>query len=130
MRKSLRTSIAMTIVLGAGLGAASVAVRAHDPRQHKAANRETASTRMQAAMKEGEKAQRGMKLKGEADHDFVEMMTLHHKTAIAMAEIEVREGSDQQVRDMAQKIIDGQRAEIARFDAWMSNQHGGRPVAH
>lgn len=128
MKNILRTGAALSILAGVVLGAGSVA--AHDPRQHEAAKRETASTRMEAVMKAGEKAMRGMKLKGEADHDFVEMMTLHHRTAIAMAEIEMREGSDQRVRDMALKIIAVQRAELAQFDAWMSNQHGGRPVEH
>jgi len=55
---------------------------------------------------------------GEADADFMRQMKVHHGSAIAMAETELRHGDDPQARALAEKIISDQRAEIAQIDAW------------
>lgn len=57
---------------------------------------------------------------GEADVDFMRQMKVHHGSAIAMAETELRHGDDPQVRALAEKIIRDQRAEIAQIDAWLA----------
>jgi len=44
---------------------------------------------------------------------FLTQMITHHQGAIAMADDEVKNGSEADVKAMAQKIIDGQTAEIA-----------------
>jgi uncharacterized protein (DUF305 family) len=49
---------------------------------------------------------------GDVDRDFVAMMTPHHRGAIEMAELELRYGSNEQLRRLAQEIIVTQRAEI------------------
>lgn len=58
---------------------------------------------------------------GDADHDFASMMAMHHKMAIDMAQIELKEGRDSKMQDMARKIIDAQKKEIAEFEAWMKD---------
>lgn len=59
---------------------------------------------------------------GEADADFMRQMKVHHGSAIAMAETELRHGDDPQARALAEKIIGDQRAEIAQIDAWLAAQ--------
>jgi uncharacterized protein (DUF305 family) len=46
------------------------------------------------------------------DRMFLEMMIEHHEGAIVMAEIQLADGADEDVKEMAQEIIDVQRAEI------------------
>jgi Domain of unknown function (DUF305) len=48
----------------------------------------------------------------DVDHDFVEMMVPHHQGAIEMAQAELRYGSNDQLKRMAQEIIVTQRQEI------------------
>lgn len=48
----------------------------------------------------------------DVDHDFVEMMAPHHQGAIEMAQAELRYGSNDQLKRMAQEIIVTQRQEI------------------
>jgi uncharacterized protein (DUF305 family) len=46
------------------------------------------------------------------DRMFLQMMTDHHTGAITMAETELRDGRNAEVKALAQKIIDAQQAEI------------------
>src|SRR5260221_7777895 len=57
----------------------------------------------------------GMDIKpsGDVDADFVAMMVPHHQGAIDMAQAELRYGSNEQLRRMAQEIIVTQLQEIA-----------------
>lgn len=50
---------------------------------------------------------------GNIDHDFAAMMIPHHQGAIAMAQAELRHGSNEQLRRIAQEIIVEQQQEIA-----------------
>ena len=49
----------------------------------------------------------------DVDRTFVELMVPHHEGAIAMAEAELAKGTDPELRDLAQRIVDSQRREIA-----------------
>ena len=49
---------------------------------------------------------------GELDRMFLQMMIRHHEGAIAMAESELDEGEFADAKELAQKIIDDQTAEI------------------
>ena len=57
----------------------------------------------------------GMNLRpsGAVDKDFVDAMVPHHEGAIEMSEAELRYGSNEQVRRIAQEIIVTQQQEIA-----------------
>lgn len=57
-----------------------------------------------------------MKMKGSTDHDFAHMMMEHHRGAIAMADIELRDGKDATMRQMAEKIKTDQQKEIGELE--------------
>lgn len=59
----------------------------------------------------------------EFDQMWLTMMIEHHEGAIAMAETELAEGSDEEARMLAQDIIDAQRAEIRQMEQML--QAGG-----
>jgi hypothetical protein len=50
---------------------------------------------------------------GDADRDFVSMMSPHHQGAIEMARAVLRNGHNEQIRRLAQEIIVTQQQEIA-----------------
>lgn len=50
------------------------------------------------------------------DHDFAAMMIPHHQGAIEMAQSELRYGSNEQLRRIAQEIIVDQQQEIAAMN--------------
>jgi len=50
---------------------------------------------------------------GDVDRDFVAMMVPHHQGAIDMAQAELRYGTNEQLRRIAQEIIVEQQQEIA-----------------
>ncbi len=57
-----------------------------------------------------------MKMKGNTDHDFAHMMIEHHKGAVAMADIELRDGKDATMRQMAEKIKADQQKELGEME--------------
>jgi uncharacterized protein (DUF305 family) len=57
-----------------------------------------------------------MKMKGNTDHDFAHMMLEHHKGAVAMADIELRDGKDATMKQMAEKIKADQQKEIGEME--------------
>jgi uncharacterized protein (DUF305 family) len=61
---------------------------------------------------------------GDVDRDFVEMMVPHHQSAIDMAESYLRYGHNEQLRQLAQRIIVAQQREIATM-----RQTVGQPLA-
>lgn len=56
-----------------------------------------------------------MKMSGDVDRDFAEMMILHHQGAIDMAKAELAGGTDSAIRGMAKGIISAQQGEIAEM---------------
>ena len=60
----------------------------------------------------------GMGHTGNADVDFVRMMIPHHQGAVDMGQIELKYGSDPEMRKLAQDIIKDQLAEIAEMKKW------------
>ena len=59
---------------------------------------------------------------GDADADFAAMMIPHHQGAIEMAEAELRYGSNEQLRRIAQEIIVDQQGEIAAMRLALGQQ--------
>ncbi|MFC0339852.1 CopM family metallochaperone [Paracoccus niistensis] len=51
-------------------------------------------------------------------------MIAHHAGAIAMAEVELEYGNDEESKAMAQKIIDAQGPEIEEMTAWVEKNTG------
>lgn len=50
------------------------------------------------------------------DRMFLEMMTEHHTGAVEMAQVELKDGADQDALALAQTIIDTQQAEISEME--------------
>jgi uncharacterized protein (DUF305 family) len=50
---------------------------------------------------------------GDIDHDFVDVMIPHHQGAIDVARAELKYGHNSELRQLAQKIVDSQKQEIA-----------------
>ncbi len=65
----------------------------------------TAMTKMMTAM--------DIKPSGDADADFVAMMVSHHQGTIDLAQAQLHHGRNEQLKRLAQEIIDTQQEEIA-----------------
>ena len=57
-----------------------------------------------------------LKMKGNTDHDFAHHMLEHHKGAVAMADIELRDGKDATMRALATQIKADQLKEIGEME--------------
>jgi uncharacterized protein (DUF305 family) len=60
---------------------------------------------------------------GSTDKDFASMMKIHHMGATEMARLQLAQGTDQQVKDMAQRMLDNQQKEIRDMDAFLANDN-------
>ena len=77
---------------------------------------------MKPMMMEMQDKMSGMKSSGNIDVDFAMMMRVHHQSAITMAEAEIKNGKDPQMRVMAKDIIRAQKREIAAFDKFLAKR--------
>jgi len=75
---------------------------------------------MKAMMKDNNEKMSSMAMTGNADVDFAMMMRIHHQGAIDMAQAELRDGKNPQMRKMAQDIIAAQKKEIAQLDKFLA----------
>lgn len=53
------------------------------------------------------------------DRAFMNNMIPHHQSAITMAEVALEESENPEIRELAQNIIESQRAEIERMQGWL-----------
>lgn len=60
----------------------------------------------------------GMMEMGEPDLMFIDMMTPHHESAMAMAEVALERAEHPELAELAQEIIDAQQAEIEQMQTW------------
>lgn len=63
-----------------------------------------------------------MAFTGNPDVDFAQGMIPHHEGAIAMAEIVLEHGEDEEIRQLAEGIIAAQESEIAFLKAWLARE--------
>ena len=78
---------------------------------------------MKAMMKDMSGKMTLMPMSGDPDVDFAMMMRIHHQGAIDMANAELSNGKDPQMKKMATAIVSAQKKEIAQFDAYLA-KHG------
>ncbi|WBO86790.1 DUF305 domain-containing protein [Hymenobacter yonginensis] len=69
------------------------------------------------AMNEMMQKMHATKPKGNTDHDFAHHMLEHHKGAVVMADLQLRDGKDATMRRMAEQIKADQQREIAELEA-------------
>ena len=62
-----------------------------------------------------------MRMTGDFDLDFVNMMIIHHQAAIDMSEVEIAKGTDTQMKTMAQNIVTAQKVEIEQLNQFVKN---------
>ena len=103
-QRSSRRAVA-SVLLCAGLAVAAAAAIAAGSEGPFLKENEVAMERMMSAM--------NVKPTGDVDLDFAAMMIPHHQGAIDMALAELRYGSNEQLRRIAQEIIVSQQQEIA-----------------
>ena len=77
---------------------------------------------MKSMMTDMQDKMSAMKPSGNTDMDFAMMMRVHHQSAITMAEAELQNGKDPQMRVMAKDIIYAQKKEIAAFDKFLAKR--------
>ena len=75
---------------------------------------------MKGMMKDNNDKMSSMKMTGNTDVNFAMMMRIHHLGAIDMAQVELRDGKDPQMKKMAKAIIAAQKKEIAQFDKFLA----------
>ena len=63
---------------------------------------------------------------GDAAEMWTRKMIEHHRGAVAMSRVAVRDAKDAQTRQMAQMTITKQEKDIAELQSWLS-KHGKRP---
>jgi uncharacterized protein (DUF305 family) len=63
-------------------------------------------------MMDGMQSAKSMKMTGNVDKDFASMMIDHHEQALKMAKVEMDQGSNPELKAMAQKMYDQQKQEI------------------
>jgi uncharacterized protein (DUF305 family) len=59
---------------------------------------------------------------GNPDQDFAAMMIVHHRGAIEMATVQLKYGTDPQMRKLAEEVIAAQKKEIAFMESWLAKQ--------
>lgn len=83
---------------------------------------------MKSMMKNNDDKMGSMKMTGNADVDFAMMMRVHHQGAIDMAQAELRDGKDAQMRKLATDIIAAQKKEIAQLDKFLAKNGQSAPT--
>ena len=84
---------------------------------------------MKVMMKDMSDKMSSMPMMGNQDVDFARMMRVHHQGAIDMAQPELRNGQQPEMRKLAKNIIAAQKKEIALIDKFLAKQGDGLKAA-
>jgi uncharacterized protein (DUF305 family) len=75
-------------------------------------NHEMNTNALMQSMKSTTEMMNNSKMNGDFDYDFANLMIMHHQMAIDMSQVEIQEGADQSIVDMAAGIVAAQEIEI------------------
>jgi uncharacterized protein (DUF305 family) len=92
-------------------------------KKHEMATQHHGESNMMNIMHQMNSKMESMSTKGNVDHDFAEMMIVHHQAAIEMAQQEINSGHDTTLKKFASKIIDDQSREIKELQQWLQEAH-------
>lgn len=106
------------LALATALLVAPVLAAAHDP----ATSQPPASSSMPMdhAGMGNMKAQAGMSMTGDVDVDFAANMRKHHQMLLMMAESQLKNGKNAELRELATQAIAAQKEDIAALDKWLA----------
>jgi uncharacterized protein (DUF305 family) len=98
---------------------------AHNQGSGSSASKESSefASEMKQAMSSMESDMNSMKMTNNIDHDFASMMIPHHQSAIEMSDAIIKNGKDEEIKQMAQKIRSDSQKEIGELKDWLQN-HG------
>ena len=82
---------------------------------------QSASNAMMKSMQSGMTKMMGMKMTGDPDHDFAMMLKMHHQGAVEMADLEIKQGTNAQVKALATRIKATNQKEIKELDQFMTS---------
>ncbi|CAN5686602.1 hypothetical protein BH11PAT2_BH11PAT2_04080 [soil metagenome] len=130
------TKLVLTAIIGVVVGAGGVmAFSDRGDRGMGGSNREqhmmaddtamngSANTDMQSDMASMMSGLQG-KTSDAFDQAFLSEMIVHHQGAVQMAQAALKDAKHQEIKDLAQKIITAQDAEIAQMQAWQKTWYG------
>ena len=101
---------------------------AADHSQHMAGDTPTANT---ADLNEAQTAYKAVNdsmhaamadIPADPDVAFMQGMLAHHKGAVAMSEVALKYAKDAKARDLANRVIAAQKAEIAEMETWLKQR--------
>lgn len=75
---------------------------------------------MMAGMHQHMQEMQHMKMTGDPDYDFAQMMTMHHQGAIRMSENELANGTDARLKEIANRTITSSKADIQKLQNYTS----------
>lgn len=114
----LVSSIGMPLIVSAQMNSSN-SKPAANASMHSNAMPENREMAIKKPMEGMQQKMSSISMSGNTDHDFAMMMIEHHQGAIDMAEIELKQGKDPQLKKMASKIIAAQKKEMDEFDTWL-----------
>jgi uncharacterized protein (DUF305 family) len=77
---------------------------------------------MHQSMMLGMQRMQSVRPSGDTDRDFAMMMREHHRQAIEMARTQLEHGRSDELKTLANRIIDEQQKEIAQLDEWLARR--------
>ena len=77
---------------------------------------------MEKSMNDMESKMKNIGMSGNFDKDFVSLMIPHHEGAIAMSKLQLTNGMNDKLKQLAQKGIAEQTKEVEEFKTWLANK--------